>query len=59
MARKSLLDSKDWDEMTGDELARFCQGWQKNAYNLSAMTSRVGSRFVTRNSGKVCVRYAK
>ena len=67
MAKKSFLDfiesplpcSKDWNEMIGDERVRFCQGCEKNVYNLSAMSRREASRFVARNSGKVCVRYVR
>lgn len=67
MAKKSSLDfiksplpcSKDWNEMAGDERVRFCGGCEKNVYNLSAMTRREASKFVARNSGKVCVRYIR
>lgn len=67
MAQISFLDSiesplpcsKDWNEMTGDERVRFCEGCAKNVYNLSAMTRREARKFVARNSGKVCVRYVR
>lgn len=67
MSKKSYLDSikspapcsKDWDEMTGDELVRFCSGCEKSVYNLSAMPRREAKKFVARNSGKVCVRYVR
>lgn len=67
MSKKSYLDSikspapcsKDWDEMIGDELVRFCTGCEKNVYNLSAMTRREARKFVAKNSGKVCVRYVR
>lgn len=65
MSKKSFLDaikspapcSKDWNEMTGDELVRFCSSCEKNVYNLSAMPRREARKFVARNAGKVCVRY--
>lgn len=67
MAKKSFLDSievprlcsKGWDEMTGDERVRFCQGCEKNVYNLSAMSRKEARKFVALNSGKVCVRYIR
>lgn len=67
MSNKSYLDSikspapcsKDWNEMTGDELVRFCSGCEKNVYNLSAMTRKEARKFVAKNSGKVCVRYVR
>jgi hypothetical protein len=67
MVKKSFLDyiqsplpcSKEWDEMVGDENVRFCEGCRKNVYNLSAMPRREASKFVARNSGKVCVRYVR
>lgn len=67
MANKSFLDSiqsplpcsKDWNEMTGDDLKRFCQGCAKNVYNLSAMPRKEARKFVALNAGKVCVRYVR
>ena len=67
MSKKSYLDSikspapcsKDWDEMSGDELVRFCTGCEKSVYNLSAMPRREARKFVAKNSGKVCVRYVR
>lgn len=67
MSEKSLLDliqspspcSKNWDEMLGDELVRFCGGCEKNVYNLSAMTAREAHEFAAKNAGKVCIRYVR
>ncbi len=67
MSEKSYLDSiksplpcsKDWNEMNGDELVRFCQSCEKDVYNLSAMPRREARKLVARNAGKICVRYVR
>lgn len=46
----------NWDEMTGDERARFCQHCRKNVYNLSAMTAEEAVALVRAKEGKLCVR---
>jgi len=47
----------NWDEMTGDERARFCQHCQKNVYNLSTMTAQEAVELVRAKEGKLCVRF--
>jgi len=67
MSEKSYLDSiksplpcsKDWNEMNGDELVRFCQSCEKDVYNLSAMPRSEARKLVARNAGKICVRYVR
>lgn len=46
-----------WNDMNGDERARFCGQCQKNVYNLSAMTrAQIGS-LVREKEGKFCGRF--
>src|SRR5262245_35126293 len=45
-----------WDEMTGDERARFCQHCQKHVYNLSAMTAADAVALIREKEGKLCGR---
>ncbi len=45
-----------WDEMVGDERARFCALCQKNVYNLSAMTRREAEDLVASREGGLCAR---
>jgi hypothetical protein len=46
-----------WDEMSGDEQARFCGGCKKNVYNLSAMTREAAEALVRAREGDLCVRF--
>lgn len=63
-ARPSLLDgarvaspcSANWDDMVGDERARFCGQCQKNVFNLSAMAREEAEDFLRTRTGAVCVR---
>lgn len=48
-----------WDEMKGDERARFCGKCEKNVYNLSAMTREEAERFMAARTAEVCVRLYK
>lgn len=67
MAKKSFLDSikspspcsKNWNEMTGDEKARFCETCKKDVHNISAMTRKEARKFAAQNSGKACVRFER
>lgn len=67
MSKKSFLDSiqspspcsKNWNEMTGDEKARFCKSCEKDVHNISAMTRKEARKFVAQNSGKACVRFER
>jgi hypothetical protein len=49
--------SADWEQMIGDERARFCGQCNLNVYNLSSMTRSEAESFVTRNEGRLCVRF--
>ncbi|BCM92004.1 hypothetical protein IAD21_03883 [Abditibacteriota bacterium] len=46
----------NWNTMTGDERARFCQSCKKNVYNLSEMTRDEAMRLIQEKEGHVCVR---
>jgi hypothetical protein len=46
----------DWDDMKGDDRARFCGRCEKNVYNLSAMTRDEGEALVREKEGRMCVR---
>jgi hypothetical protein len=43
--------------MTGNEQIRFCGQCNLNVYNLSGMTKREAEALITRNEGRLCVRY--
>lgn len=45
-----------WDEMTGNDRARFCQQCQKHVYNLSTMTKAEVEQLVIEKEGKFCGR---
>jgi hypothetical protein len=47
----------DWDQMMGDERARFCGQCQLNVYNLSALTRAEAELLIGRTEGRLCVRY--
>ncbi len=49
--------SADWNVMTGDERARFCQQCQKHVYNLSALTQAQVQALIVANEGKFCARF--
>jgi hypothetical protein len=46
-----------WNDMTGDERARFCGQCQKNVYNLSAMTRKQIEALIREREGKFCGRF--
>ncbi|MDB4931192.1 MAG: hypothetical protein JWM10_3676 [Myxococcaceae bacterium] len=46
-----------WDEMSGDEQARFCGSCKKNVYNLSSMTREAAEALVRGKEGDLCVRF--
>src|SRR5688500_16075570 len=46
-----------WDDMQGDDRARFCQHCQLNVYNLSAMPRREAEALVKAKEGRLCVRF--
>ncbi len=47
----------DWEQMIGNERARFCAQCNLNVYNLSSMTKSEAESFIARNEGSVCVRF--
>jgi hypothetical protein len=46
-----------WEDMTGDERARFCGSCRKNVYNLSAMTRTEITTLVREKEGQFCGRF--
>jgi len=46
-----------WNDMTGDERARFCGQCQKHVYNLSAMTRAQIEALVRETEGRFCGRF--
>jgi len=49
--------SAAWDEMIGDERARFCGQCQRNVYNLSGMTRREAEALIAGAEGRLCIRF--
>src|SRR6266480_117180 len=47
----------DWEQMIGDERARFCGQCNLNVYNLSSMTKSEAESFIAGNEGRLCVRF--
>jgi|ERR1700730_11957293 len=47
----------DWEQMIGNERARFCGQCNLNVYNLSSMTRSEAESFIVQNEGRLCVRY--
>jgi hypothetical protein len=47
----------DWEQMIGNERARFCGQCNLNVYNLSSMTRSEAESFIAQNEGRLCVRY--
>lgn len=47
----------DWDQMIGNERARFCGQCNLNVYNLSSMTKAEAELLIGRTEGRLCVRY--
>src|SRR5512132_374232 len=48
-----------WDEMIGDERARFCTHCQKDVFNLSALPREEAETFLRARTAEVCVRLYK
>lgn len=47
----------DWNSMTGDERARFCQSCKLNVYNISEMTTKEAEKLIRENEEKrLCIR---
>ena len=49
--------SVNWDTMSGDERARFCQQCNKHVYNLSEMSRKEAENLILKSEGKTCVRF--
>src|SRR6266480_5012376 len=49
--------SADWEQMIGNERARFCGQCNLNVYNLSSMTRSEAESFIAGNEGRLCVRF--
>jgi hypothetical protein len=47
----------DWDQMFGNDRARFCGQCNLNVYNLSSMTRAEAELLIGRTEGRLCVRY--
>ena len=47
----------DWEQMIGNERARFCGQCNLNVYNLSSMTRSEAEILIARNEGRLCVRF--
>ncbi len=46
-----------WDDMTGDDRARFCARCSKHVYNFSAMTTAEAEALIVRKEGRLCGAY--
>jgi len=49
--------SARWQDMTGDERARFCGQCRKHVYDLSQMTTESAAELIREKEGKLCVRF--
>src|SRR5258705_7748685 len=47
----------DWEQMIGNERARFCGQCSLNVYNLSSMTRAEAEQLIASNEGRLCVRF--
>lgn len=47
----------NWDDMKGDDRARFCQECNKHVYNLSAMSPAAAAELIREKEGKLCARF--
>ncbi len=47
----------DWDQMIGSDRMRFCGQCSLNVYNLSSMTRSEAESLISRNEGRLCVRF--
>jgi hypothetical protein len=51
--------SANWNEMSGDERARFCGLCKKHVYNISAMSRTEAQALIKQKEGPVCIRMFK
>ena len=49
--------SADWDQMIGNDRARFCSQCSLTVYNLSSMSRSEAEHFVSTGEGRICIRY--
>ena len=49
--------SASWDEMAGDDRARFCSHCKLHVYNLSSMSREEAESLVVAKEGRLCVRF--
>ncbi len=49
--------SADWDQMIGNDRARFCSQCSLTVYNLSSMMRSEAEHFVSTGEGRICIRY--
>jgi hypothetical protein len=47
----------NWDDMSGDERARFCGSCRLHVYDLSGLSRKEAERLVFRQEGRLCVRF--
>lgn len=47
----------DWEEMIGNDRARFCGQCNLNVYNLSSLTRTEAEQLIGNTEGRLCVRY--
>ncbi len=48
-----------WEDMTGDDRARFCKHCSKHVFNLSAMTQAEAASLIREKEGKFCGRFSR
>jgi len=49
----------NWENMSGDELTRFCDLCSLNVYNISEMSEREVQTLVAKSEGRICARIYK
>jgi hypothetical protein len=55
--RVAVPCSADWDQMIGNDRARFCSQCNLNVYNLSSMSRSEAEHFISTGEGRICIRY--
>lgn len=48
-----------WDEMRGDDRARFCEQCNRHVYNISELTRRQAEKLIVNTEGRICARLYK
>lgn len=49
--------TEEWSRMSGDDRSRFCGTCHHDVYNLSAMTRDDAEALLSRQDGRICVRF--